>query len=73
MYYEEKDFVDTESEEKLRWIVRARELTGAYACCDWQDNHRKEEILRSLLGRMGKQVTVGNPCRVIRRLEEDPS
>ena len=61
MYYEAKDFVDTESEEKLRWIVRARELTRAYACCDWQDNQRKEEILRELLGRMGDQVAVDNP------------
>ncbi len=61
MYYEASDFLETADEETLRVITRARELTREYYFTDCSDTKRKNEILKELLGAVGKNVSVDVP------------
>lgn len=61
MYYEAKDFLETADTETLRIISNARRLTREYYFTDYNDTERKKEILKELLGAIGKNVAIDVP------------
>lgn len=42
-----------------------------YYSTDYKDTEKRRAILTELLGGIGENVAVGNPCRVIRQFTEE--
>ena len=61
MNYEAKDFLETAEKDTLRIISKARKLTREYYFTDYSDTKRKDEILKELLGAVGKNVAIDTP------------
>lgn len=61
MEYTKDDFLETGDAENRELSIRCRELTREYYLCDYRDEKKKAEILKELLGRIGKNVSIGNP------------
>lgn len=61
MYYEAEDFLETADRETLHIISNARKLTREYGFTDYNDTERKNEILRQLMGSIGKNVAIDVP------------
>ena len=61
MYYEAKDFLETADKETLHIISNARKLTREYYFTDYDDNKRKNEILKELLGAVGRNAAIDVP------------
>lgn len=61
MHYEDRDFLETADEEMLHMISRARELTREYYFTAFSDTERRNEILKELLGSVGKNVVIDVP------------
>lgn len=61
MYYEARDFLETANKDTLRIISKARKLTREYYFIDYSDTKRKSEILKELLGAMGRNVAIDVP------------
>ena len=61
MEYTKDDFLETGDAENRELSIRCRELTREYYLCDYRDEKKKAEILKELLGGIGKNVSIGNP------------
>lgn len=61
MFYEAKDFLETADKETLHIISNARKLTREYYFTDYDDTKRRNEILKELLGAVGKNVAIDVP------------
>ena len=61
MFYEAKDFLETADKETLHIISNARRLTREYYFTDYDDTKTKNEILKELLGAVGKNIAIDVP------------
>lgn len=61
MYYEDSDFLETADDEALRTVARARQLTKEYYFTDYSNTKRKNDILKELLGSVGKNAAIDVP------------
>lgn len=61
MFYEAKDFLETADKETLHIISNARRLTREYYFTDYDDTKTKNEILKDLLGAVGKNIAIDVP------------
>lgn len=61
MEYSARDFLETGDPANRELSLSCRELTRAYYLCDYRDEEKKTEILRKLLGKIGKNVSIGAP------------
>lgn len=61
MEYSEKDFLETGDPVNKELSISCRELTREYYLCDYRDTEKKSAILKKLLGKVGKNVSIGVP------------
>lgn len=61
MKYSREDFLETADPANRELSISCRELTREYYLCDYRDEKKKTAILKKLLGKIGKNVSVGVP------------
>lgn len=61
MNYTESDFLETADAYSMQLTYQARRLTREYNLTDFSDLSKRTEILRGLLGHLGRNVGIGVP------------